>query len=141
MYKAARISLMKVKEAQSETMHTAEDFAKECRDISDLAQESVHVLTLNQRHMIIDRHMVSLGTATEALVHPREVFRPVIIDGATAFVLIHNHPSGVVKPSPEDIRLKDRMKKAAELLGIRFLDMIIVSHGGNYWSAVDDNQM
>ena len=140
MYKAARISLMKVKEPQSETMSSASSFYDKCKDMKDLAQEAMHVFTLNQQHQILDRYLVSLGTATEALIHPREVFRPAIMDGAAAIVMVHNHPGGSPEPSREDLALLRRFKEASDLIGIRLLDFIVVGRN-SYWSAVDEGRI
>ena len=62
------------------------------KDIKDLAQEVFVVVTLNTRNRVIQKHLVSIGTVNSTLVHPREVFRPAILDGATAVILGHNHP-------------------------------------------------
>ena len=72
---------------------------------------------------------MSIGTATETLAHPREIFREVIKRGATRVVVAHNHPSGSLDPSPEDITLTRQLLKGANLLGIPLLDHLILGNG------------
>ena len=74
-------------------------------------------------------NVVSVGSLTAALVHPREVFKPVILANAAAVILLHNHPSGSAEPSAEDRALTERLEHAGELLGIRVLDHIILGDG------------
>jgi DNA repair protein RadC len=71
--------------------------------------------------------MVAMGSLSEVEVHPREIFRGAILAGAQAVILVHNHPSGDVSPSPEDLALTRRLKAAGELLGIPMLDHLIVA--------------
>ena len=71
--------------------------------------------------------MVSIGTLSASIVHPREVFQPAIIRNAACVILGHNHPSGDCSPSKEDIELTRRLSKAGEIIGIEVLDHIIVS--------------
>ncbi|MDK2858578.1 MAG: repair protein RadC, partial [Verrucomicrobiota bacterium] len=68
-------------------------------DMRSLAQEAFCVLTLNTKNRVIRRHLISLGTLSSTPVHPREVFRPAITDGAAAVIVAHNHPSGDPAPS------------------------------------------
>ena len=77
------------------------------------------------------RHeMVSQGTLTASLVHPREVFRPALRESAAALVLVHNHPSGDPAPSAEDREVTDRLVRAVELLGVPVLDHVVVAERG-----------
>jgi DNA repair protein RadC len=77
--------------------------------------------------------VISVGTLTCSLVHPREVFRPAIRHGAVSLILIHNHPSGDPEPSADDLALTKRLVKAGELLGIDVLDHVILA-GSNHLS-------
>lgn len=77
--------------------------------------------------------MITIGTATETLVHPRDVFREVIRHGATRLIVAHNHPSGNVEPSPADMSLTRQLLEGAQLLAIPLLDHLILGHG-NYYS-------
>lgn len=104
----------------------------------DPNKEHAVVLTLNTRYRITGFNLVSTGTINEGLVHPREVFRPVIVAGAYAFILMHNHPSGDPSPSSADHSLTRRIVESAELLQIKLLDHIIVGDklngGPDYFS-------
>lgn len=129
------LSVPVAREATGHGMLTPADVAQQCADMRNLGQEVFAVFTLNQRHAIIDRHIISIGTLTEALVHPRDVFRPAIADNAAAvavaIVLVHGHPSGDPTPSRADRVLTQRMAEAADLLGIRLLDHLVI--GRDAW--------
>ncbi|MGB5917295.1 MAG: DNA repair protein RadC [Phormidesmis sp.] len=93
------------------------------------AQERFAVLLLDVKHRIIGSKVISIGTATETLAHPREIFREVIKRGATRVIVAHNHPSGSLEPSTEDIKLTRQLLKGAHLLGIPLLDHLILGNG------------
>ncbi len=95
-------------------------------DIRDLAQEVFIVVTLNAKNLAIQRHLVSIGIVNSALVHPRECFRPAILDGASAVILAHNHPSGDPCPSADDIKITRQLINAGQHIGIKVLDHVIV---------------
>jgi DNA repair protein RadC len=95
-----------------------------------LAQERFLVLLLDGRHRLLRTEVVSQGTLTASLVHPREVFRPALREAAAALVLVHNHPSGDPAPSAEDREVTTRLARAGELLGIRVLDHVVVAERG-----------
>lgn len=86
-------------------------------------------LLLDGKHRLMGVNLVSIGTMTSSLVHPREVFRPAIATGAVALILIHNHPSGDPQPSPEDMEITERMCEIGQLTGIRVLDHVIIGDG------------
>jgi DNA repair protein RadC len=92
--------------------------------------ERFHALLLDGRHRVTGDVLVSQGTLTASLVHPREVFRAAVRRSAAALVLVHNHPSGDPAPSAEDRQVTDRLVRAGELLGIRVLDHVVVAEGG-----------
>lgn len=125
-----------VREAEGPAFRSGQDFAEAFRDVANLDREAMLVVTLNQKNRQIDRHIVSLGTLTASLVHPREVFKPAIADGAAAIALVHNHPSGDPTPSSEDRQLTQRLKEVGDLLGIRLLDHVVVARSG-FTSFVD----
>ena len=88
------------------------------------------MILLDARHRVLRSEVVSQGTLTASLVHPREVFRPALRDSAAALVLVHNHPSGDPTPSAEDREVTTRLAKAGEILGIRVLDHVVVAERG-----------
>ena len=93
-------------------------------------QEHFVVATLDAANQVIAVHEITKGLANRTLAHPREVFRPAILDGACAVILCQNHPSGKLEPSEDDFSLTQRLKDAGEILGIPVLDHIIISKKG-----------
>ncbi len=93
-------------------------------------QESFYILLLDGRHRVLSERLVSRGTLTASLVHPREVFRPAVRDASAAMILVHNHPSGDPTPSPEDREVTKRLDRAGELMGIPVLDHVVVAEQG-----------
>ncbi len=84
-------------------------------------------LYLNAANRLIGIHTLTIGTLTASLVHPREVFKPAIRESACAMILVHNHPNGDPTPSQDDKNITRELKKAAEILGIRILDHIVMA--------------
>ena len=89
-------------------------------------KECVVVVMMNTRLHPYAWHRVSLGTVNECTAHPREIFRPVIASGAYGFALAHNHPSGDPSPSRADEAITRRIKDAAEILKVSFLDHVVI---------------
>jgi len=81
---------------------------------------------LNARNQIMSKDVVSIGTVNASLVHPREVFKTALLNNAVSVIVAHNHPSGNVTPTREDIELTRRLAQAGDVLGIELLDHIIV---------------
>lgn len=100
--------------------------------IQDRPRETFAVLLLNGRHRPMGIELVSEGTVSSALVHPREVFGAAVRMGASAVIVAHNHPSGDPEPSPEDLTVTRRLIEAGKLLGIPLLDSLVIG-------APDDN--
>jgi DNA repair protein RadC len=90
-------------------------------------QEHNIVITLNGAHEVISVVVVSIGLVNRAIVHPREVYRKAIYDNAVAIIYAHNHPSGQLEPSPEDLSITERLSETSNIIGIRLLDSIIFS--------------
>jgi DNA repair protein RadC len=95
-------------------------------------QENFYVVLLDGAHNLIAIKKITTGLVNRTIVHPREVFRPAIQKNAVAAIVAHNHPSGNLEPSMEDVEVTERLKKAGEIIGIRVLDHIIVSKNGFY---------
>ena len=102
--------------------------------IGETDREVFAVALLTVRHRVLGLHTVSVGCLTSSLVHPREVFKPAILAGSAALLLVHNHPSGDPEPSAEDIALTRRLTAAGQLLGIEILDHLILGEAGRYVS-------
>jgi DNA repair protein RadC len=92
-------------------------------------QERFAVILLDVKNRLIGTKVVTIGTATETLVHPREIFRETIKQGATKLIVAHNHPSGNTDPSPEDIQSTEQLLKGAQYLSIPILDHLILGNG------------
>ena len=92
-----------------------------------LDREQFLVCGLDAKHCIIGVNLVSIGSLTLAIIHPREVFKPLILMNAAAWIAVHNHPSGDPTPSQEDRVLTSRLRQGADLLGIPLLDHLILT--------------
>ena len=108
-----------------------------CAHMSELQVEQFLAVALDNKHRALREIMVSRGSLTTAIVHPRDVFRPLILHGAAAVIFVHNHPSGDPTPSREDLELTARLRQTGELVGIRVLDHIVIGRG-RFVSFVDD---
>jgi DNA repair protein RadC len=97
------------------------------RDLKNKKREHFVAIYLNARNALITREVISIGSLNASLVHPREVFFPAVRDVAANIILAHNHPSGDVTPSKEDVDLTRRLVKAGELMGVEVLDHIVVA--------------
>ena len=100
-------------------------------DMAHLTVERVRVLYLDTRNRLIDDHHVGDGSIDEAAIHPREVIRRAMDVGASALILVHNHPSGVAEPSNADIQVTRKIAEAGRLLGVAVHDHVIVSREGH----------
>ncbi len=100
-------------------------------DMANLTHERVRVLYLNARNQLILDHTAADGTVDEAAIHPREVIRKGLDIGATALILVHNHPSGSPEPSRADIAITNRIAEAGRHLGIVVHDHVIIGGAGH----------
>jgi DNA repair protein RadC len=100
-------------------------------DMAHLTVERVRVLYLNTRNMLILDDLVGEGAIDEAAIHPREVIRRALDLGATALILVHNHPSGSPQPSRADIEITNRIADAGRLLGVTVHDHIVIGREGH----------
>ncbi len=97
--------------------------------LSKELREHFYIILLDTKNNIISKEEISIGTLNSSLVHPREVFKPAIKKSAKSIILLHNHPSGDVNPSNEDIRLTLRLEEAGRIIGIEVLDHLIIGDG------------
>lgn len=95
-------------------------------DMAHSGKEQLRGLYLNSRYQVIHDEVISVGTLTSNLVHPREVFQPAIVHNAVAVLIAHNHPSGTLEPTAADIQVTGQLQAAGELLGISLLDHLII---------------
>jgi DNA repair protein RadC len=106
------------------------------KSFDDYEQEKEHffVLGLNNKNTIQYLDLISIGTVSESIVHPREVFRLAILKNCSSIIIGHNHPSKDLTPSREDNAVTVRLKDASKILGIPLLDHLIVDGDDNYLS-------
>ena len=104
-----------------------EDILKYITDIRDKKQEYFIVITLNGAGELIQKRIITIGLINHCLVHPREVFVDAITDHAASIICIHNHPSGSLDPSSQDIAITMQLRDAGGIIGISLLDHIIVT--------------
>jgi DNA repair protein RadC len=105
--------------------------------LADLAHEEFWVLLLNRANIVTRKEIISKGGMNSTVVDPKIVFRAALEHGACGVILCHNHPSGSVKPSEQDLRLTRRLMEGANILDISLLDHIIVG-AKTYFSFADD---
>ena len=103
-------------------------------------KEHFTIFAANNKNRVNGFKVVSTGSLTASLVHPREVWRSALHLCAAAVLFVHNHPSGDPAPSPEDIDITKRLKETADILGIRVLDHVILGHG-RYFSFSDKGML
>jgi DNA repair protein RadC len=102
------------------------------RDIAFEDVEEFHVVLLDVRGRLLGRRLISRGSLSQCPVSPRDVMRAALREGAHSIVFVHNHPSGDPTPSPDDVELTERLRAAAELVGVLARDHVIVATGGYY---------
>lgn len=107
-----------------------EDVWKKLKDIREHKKEHFVIFYLDSRNQEIKTEIISVGSLNASLVHPREVFEPAVKNLASQVILAHNHPSGCLEPSDNDIELVNRLVDAGKILGIDVLDHIIVTKDG-----------
>ena len=105
--------------------------------LADQRCEQFYVVLLDSKHRKIRDVCVSQGSLTASIVHPREVYLPVIRESAAAVIFVHNHPSGDPTPSPEDLEITRRLREVGDLIGVKVLDHVVIGRG-RYVSFVDD---
>jgi len=111
------------------------------RAVQDDSKEHFLAIYLDARHRALARAVVSVGTATASLVHPREVFQPAVNLGAVAVIVLHNHPSGDETPSAEDRSVTKRLREAGEVLGISLVDHVVWTREGDFYSFASAGEL
>lgn len=120
-----------------ETPARAVDLVREvCAVAADAlggTRETLVAVALNAKNRPIRADVVSVGTATASLIHPRDTFRAAIMAGASSIIVAHNHPSGDPAPSREDREITERLREAARVVGIDLLDHVVC--GADAWHS------
>lgn len=136
---ARRIGSQKWEPGQS--LRSSEDVFRHFRDdLEKEKRELFYVVLLNNKNKKIRDVKISEGSLTASLVHPREVYNPVIRESAAAVIFVHNHPSGDPAPSPEDIEITRRLKEVGDVMGVRVLDHVVVGRD-RYFSFNDKGML
>jgi DNA repair protein RadC len=116
------------------TIRTARQVFNYLSDMRSMQKEQLRGLYLNSRYRLIHDEVISVGTLTANIVHPREVFGPALEYAAAAVIIAHNHPSGSNKPTQADIVVTEQLISAGKIMGVDLLDHIIIA--GNTFASV-----
>lgn len=110
-----------------EFLRTARQVFNYLQEMRLLPKEHLRGLYLNSYYRLIHDEVISIGSLTANIIHPREVFKPALEYGASALILAHNHPSGIAKASEADIEITKQLVEAGKVLGIHLLDHVILT--------------
>src|SRR5680860_143981 len=133
-----KISLLKSKISETEVKFICSQDVAENSFIHSLFttdnndKEKLYVIILNIKNKVIGYSLVSMGSLTASIVHPREVLKPAILASAASIIIIHNHPSGDPEPSTDDIEITNRISRSCSIMGINLLDHIIIAEKGYF---------
>jgi DNA repair protein RadC len=111
----------------SVTIRSAKQAFEHLKDMGILSKENFRGLYLNSRYQLIHDEVISVGSLTSSLVHPREVFKPALEYSAAAIIIAHNHPSGSLKITKADLEVSLKLAEAGRILGIDILDHLIIA--------------
>lgn len=131
-----KLTLVKEKEIPygcSKALTSPEAVAKLAADyigLDTFAEEHLYLLALNVKNSINGIAEISHGALNYSIVHPREIYKYALSMNAASIIMVHNHPSGDITPSEDDVGITKRIREAGEILGIKLLDHIIVVPGG-----------
>ena len=115
------------------------DVIPHLKPFSDFPREHFTVIALSSKYKVLSIRTMFIGTSNRCLIHQRQVFTSLVKDEADAFIIAHNHPSGDVTPSPEDIETTKTFIEASKIMGINFLDHIVISANcSNYYSFLEN---
>ena len=131
---AKRVNIVQVKLVREKTMlykerkirspHAAYELMRDF--LGDVDREHFIVLCLDTKNQPTCIQTVHIGSLNSSIVHPREVLKSALLSNAASIIVAHNHPSNICDPSPEDISITDRLKKACEIVGVDLLDHLII---------------
>ena len=110
------------------------------KDKINSVQEHVYCIYLDASKKVIEEKLLFIGTANYSLIHPRDIFKEAYLINATSIICVHNHPSGNVKPSHEDVNMTERLREVGMIMGIRLIDHIIISED-KYYSFLENGKI
>jgi DNA repair protein RadC len=119
-----------VRELEGKPITSASDVYKYLDEFKNEDREHFIVIGLDTKNKPCYREIVSIGTLNTAVIHPREIFKKAIIMSCNSIIVAHNHPSGSLEPSVEDIEIMKELKQAGEILHIKVLDALVISKNG-----------
>ncbi len=140
-----KIDIVKIQMVKDGTIEYGKKPINNPRELADLGlkflknadREMFILVCLNTKNYVNCIHLVSIGTLDRAVISPREVMKTALLSNAASIAFIHNHPSGDVEPSPEDVHLTKTLASCADLFDIRILDHVIVVDDGHYKSLLE----
>lgn len=114
------------------------DMLNACFHLKRLAEEHVYIIALTVKCEPLGVFELAHGTVSQSVMNPREIFVRLLLVGASAFIIAHNHPSGDCTPSKNDIEATKRVREAADLMGVEFFDHIII---GKEWKSFNESDL
>lgn len=123
---------IKVADSDATAISTPSTVFEALKEDFNPVQEEMYLLILNTKNKIIDKILISKGGHNSMAITPIEILRPIIMTNGNNFILAHNHPSGDINPSEEDITFTRKLKKAVDLLGLNLLDHVIYTDSDWY---------
>lgn len=105
-------------------------------DIKNLDVENIFIICLDNKSIPVNYSLIAKGTINSSLIDPKTIFKTILLSNASAFIMVHNHPSGDPTPSKEDYKIANILKQASNLLDIKFLDHIVIGND-NYISCME----
>jgi len=128
------VNIHRLRDGPLPTLASAGDVVKLFADLASCDRETLCIACLDARGQLIGRHTAFLGTTDTVFMNPREILRTALLAMATRIIVVHNHPSGIPTPSPEDLTTTGQLEKACRMVGIELLDHVIIGCDGQYWS-------
>lgn len=110
------------------------------KNIINENQENFYCLYLDSNKKVLKEKLLFMGTVNQSMVHPRDIFKEAYLVNATAFICVHNHPTGNVRPSKEDIQVTTQLNQIGMLMGIKLIDHVIVSEN-KYYSFLENGKI
>ncbi len=117
------------KQVKGDALKEPEDVYKVMRFLEKADREMLYSLHLDAKNRVIAMELVFMGSLTNSIIHPREIFKGALLNNSASVILVHNHPSGDAEPSQEDLKRTDGVIKAGEMLGIPVIDHIVIGNG------------
>lgn len=125
-----RLALIKESGEKPFPLYSPDDLEKYVEPLKHYSEEHFVSFHLDAKNQVIGYHIVSHGTLSASLVHPREVFKAALLSNSHSIIVAHNHPAGSLTPSNEDIKTTETLITAGKVLGVNVIDHIIVSSNG-----------